>query len=73
MKRRLSIAISSIANPKVIIYDEPTTGLDPIQTDMVMNLIKQLRKDRIIILTTHSMEEAEILSDKLALLKKGKL
>lgn len=57
----------------MIIFDEPTTGLDPIQTDLVMKLIENLKKDRVILLTTHSMEEAELLGDKIALLKEGNL
>lgn len=73
MKRRLSIAISAIGNPKVIIFDEPTTGLDPIKKHAVLNLLKQLKQDRILILTTHSMEEADELSDRILFLKNGEV
>ena len=71
MKRRLSIAICSIGNPKVIFLDEPTTGLDPIQTDGILNLLEKIKKNKIIILTTHSLEEAEQLGDRIMILKDG--
>jgi len=54
-----------------MIFDEPTTGLDPIQTDLIMKLLEKIREDRIIILTTHSMEEAEYLGDRMMILKDG--
>jgi len=73
MKRRLSIAIAAIGNPKVIFFDEPTTGLDPIKTKEILNLLKKLKKDKILILTTHSMEEADDLSDRIMILKNGKI
>ena len=73
MRRRLSIAISAIGNPKIIIFDEPTTGLDPIKKQAVLALLKQLKRDRILILTTHSMEEADELSDRILFLKDGEV
>lgn len=73
MKRRLSIAISAIGDPKVIIFDEPTTGLDPIKKHAVLNLLKLLKQNRILILTTHSMEEADELSDRILFLKNGEV
>lgn len=73
MKRRLSIAICSIGNPKVIFLDEPTTGLDPIQTDGILKLLERIKKDKIIILTTHSLEEAEHLGDRIMILKNGNI
>ena len=71
MKRRLSVIISSIGNPSVIFMDEPTTGMDPITRREVWKLIQELKKDRVIILTTHSMEEAELLSDRVAVMADG--
>lgn len=56
MKRRLSLAISAVGDPKIILLDEPTTGLDPKVRQQVWNLIEKLKKNRSIILTTHSME-----------------
>lgn len=58
MKRRLSVAIASISNPKLIFADEPTTGLDPVSKRAVWNLILELRKKSVILLTTHILEEA---------------
>ena len=73
MKRRLSVAISSIGNPKIIFMDEPTTGMDPITRREVWKFIKNLKKDKVIILTTHSMEEAEILSDRVIVMVNGEI
>ena len=73
MKRRLSVAIASIGDPAVMIMDEPTTGMDPLSKREVWELIKQLKRDRCILLTTHSMEEADILSDRIAIMTNGKL
>ena len=73
MKRRLSIAISSIADPKIILYDEPTNGLDPLKRHSILELLKKLKKDKILILTTHSMEEADELSDRIIIMKNGKV
>jgi len=63
MRRRLSVAISGIGNPRIIFMDEPTTGMDPISRQQVWKLIQEFKKDRVVILTTHSMEEADILCD----------
>ena len=73
MKRRLSVAISSIGNPSIIFMDEPTTGMDPITRREVWKLIQDLKKGRVIILTTHSMEEAEILSDRVVVMVNGEI
>lgn len=68
MKRRLSIAIASVGDPKIIYLDEPTTGMDPISKRFVWKLIEQLKKDKAIIMTTHSMDEADILSDRVVVI-----
>ncbi|KYQ91202.1 ABC transporter A family protein [Tieghemostelium lacteum] len=73
MRRRLSVALSIVGNPQVCILDEPTTGIDPMNAKILRNLIKSLKKDKLIILTTHSMAEAESLGDKIAIMNKGKL
>lgn len=73
MKRRMSLAIAAIGNPKVIFLDEPTTGLDPKVRQQIWELIEKLKKNKSIILTTHSMEEADILADRLSVMVKGKL
>ncbi|KAJ6794728.1 putative ABC transporter A family member 2 [Iris pallida] len=73
MKRRLSVAIALIGDPKVVFLDEPTTGMDPITRRHVWDIIEEAKKGRAIILTTHSMEEADILSDRIGIMAKGKL
>ncbi|XP_020089502.1 ABC transporter A family member 8-like [Ananas comosus] len=73
MKRRLSVAISLIGNPKVVYMDEPSTGLDPASRNSLWNVVKHAKQDKAIILTTHSMEEAEALCDRLAIMVDGKL
>ncbi len=73
MKRRLSVAISVIGNPKIIFLDEPTTGMDPVSRRDVWALIQDLKRDKTIILTTHAMEEADALADRIAVVVDGKL
>ena len=73
MKRRLSVAISVIGNPKIIFSDEPTTGMDPVSRRDVWALIQELKRDKTIILTTHAMEEADALADRIAVVVDGKL
>ncbi|XP_073219980.1 ABC transporter A family member 7-like isoform X2 [Cicer arietinum] len=73
MKRRLSVAISLIGDPKVVYMDEPSTGLDPASRKCLWNVIKLAKQDRAIILTTHSMEEAEALCDRLGVFVNGNL
>ncbi|EXB93458.1 ABC transporter A family member 7 [Morus notabilis] len=73
MKRRLSVAISLIGDPKVVYMDEPSTGLDPASRNSLWNVMKKAKKERAIILTTHSMEEAEVLCDRLGIFVDGGL
>ena len=65
MRRRLSVAISLIGNPKIVFLDEPTTGMDPVSRRKVWNTIERAKKNKVIVLTTHSMEEADVLGDKI--------
>ena len=73
MKRRLSVAISGVGNPRLIILDEPTTGMDPINRRSAWKLIKEMKQNRVVILTTHSMEEADVLSDRVCVVVDGRL
>ena len=72
-KRRLSIAMALISEPKILFLDEPTLGLDVIARSELWDLIRSLKGKVTIILTTHYMEEAEALSDRIAIMKNGKL
>nr|GEW54428.1 ABC transporter A family member 7-like [Tanacetum cinerariifolium] len=73
MKRRLSVAISLIGDPTVVYMDEPSTGLDPTSRNNLWNVIKLAKEKRAIFLTTHSMEEAEHLCDRLGIFVDGSL
>ena len=74
MKRRISIGLALLGNSEVIILDEPTTGLDPVNRKAIWEFIKELKKNgKTILLTTHIMDEADILSDRVAIINKGQL
>jgi len=74
MKRRALIARALIANPKVIILDEPTTGLDPQARHRLWRQLRKLKEEgRTLVLTTHYMEEAELLCDRVAIMDLGKI
>ncbi len=72
-QRRLSIAMALISEPEILFLDEPTLGLDVLARSDLWELIHSLKGKVTIILTTHYMEEAETLSDRIALMKDGKL
>lgn len=72
-QRRLSIAMSLISEPSVLFLDEPTLGLDVIARSELWDVIRGLKGKITIILTTHYMEEAEALSDRIGIMKDGKL
>lgn len=71
--RKLSIAISLINDPKILFLDEPTLGLDVLSRKELWNTINTLKGKITIILTTHYMEEAESLSDRVAIMNKGNI
>lgn len=73
MKRRLSVAISLIGSPKVAYLDEPSTGLDPASRRQLWDVVQRAKQDKAIVLTTHSMEEAEGLCDRLGIFIDGRL
>jgi len=74
LKRRLGIAVALVNDPDIIFLDEPTTGLDPQGRREVWTVISDLKKaGKTIFLTTHYMEEAEVLADHIAIIHKGKI
>ena len=72
-KRTLCLAISLVAQSKIILLDEPTAGMDSMARRHMWEVLKKYKNNRIIILTTHYMEEADILSDRIAIINDGKL
>lgn len=72
-QRRLSIAMALISEPSVLFLDEPTLGLDVLARSDLWDIIRSLKGKITIILTTHYMEEAEALSDRIAIMKEGRL
>lgn len=72
-QRRVSIAMALISEPKILFLDEPTLGLDVIARHDLWQVISSLKGKVTIILTTHYMEEAETLSDRIGIMKSGKL
>ena len=72
-QRRLSIAMALITNPQILFLDEPTLGLDVLARSDLWDIIRALKGNITIILTTHYMEEAEALSDRIAIMREGKL
>lgn len=73
MKRKLSVGIAFIGGSKVVFLDEPTSGMDPFSRRFTWNVIRKNREGRTIILTTHFLEEADLLGDRVAIMNKGKL
>ena len=72
-QRRLSIAMSLISEPQILFLDEPTLGLDVLARSDLWEIIRSLKGKITIILTTHYMQEAEVLSDRIAIMKDGRL
>lgn len=64
MKRKLSVAIAFCGDPKVVFLDEPTSGMDPFARRFTWNVIRKYRENRVIVLTTHFMDEADLLGDR---------
>jgi ABC-2 type transport system ATP-binding protein len=70
-RQRVGIAVAIIHNPRVLILDEPTTGLDPNQLIEIRQLIKDLGRDRLVIFSTHIMQEVEQVCDDVIVINKG--
>jgi len=73
MKRKLCVAIAFMGNPSVVYLDEPTSGMDPYSRRYVWNLLRSKKPGRVVVLTTHFMDEAELLADRIAIMAMGKL
>jgi ABC-2 type transport system ATP-binding protein len=73
LRQRIGIARALIHDPEVIIFDEPTMGLDPATSRAIRNFIKELKGDKTVILCTHYMDEADLLCDRVAILNQGKI
>ncbi|XP_069761376.1 phospholipid-transporting ATPase ABCA3 isoform X2 [Narcine bancroftii] len=73
MKRKLSIGIALIGDSKVVMLDEPTSGMDPLSRRALWDLLQKVKVGRTILLTTHFMDEADLLGDRILIMAKGQL
>ena len=73
MKQRIGIAQAVLNNPKILILDEPTAGLDPKERVRFRNLIAELGKDSIVILSTHIVSDVEQIADRILMMKSGQI
>lgn len=71
MKRKLSVGIALCGGSRVVFLDEPTSGMDPGARRLIWDLLQQERAGRTILLTTHFMEEADLLGDRIAIMANG--
>lgn len=67
-RRKLSVALALVADSKIVLLDEPTSGMDLSARRRLWDMLKQYKKDRIIILTTHNMDEADLLGDRVGIM-----
>ena len=73
MKRKVSLGIALIGDSTVVMLDEPTSGMDPQARRSTWDLLQTEKRNRTILLTTHFMEEADILGDRIAIMARGKV
>jgi len=73
MKRRLNLALALVHDPQIVVLDEPEAGLDPQSRVLVRETIRSLARQKTVILTTHNMDEAERLADRVAIIDHGQL
>jgi ABC-2 type transport system ATP-binding protein len=74
MKRKVLLARSLINDPRILVYDEPASGLDPITTNFILNYILDLKRaKKIILLTAHNMHHVEMISDRIVIINQGKV
>lgn len=67
------MTIAGMNSPHVIFLDEPTTGMDPVSRRQIWEMVLELKKNKVVLLTTHSMDEADILSDQVAVMVDGQI
>ena len=72
-KQRVGLAAALIHNPEILILDEPTTGLDPNQLVEIRNLIKEVGKEKTVLLSTHIMQEVDKMCNRVIIIKQGKI
>lgn len=72
-KRKLSVAISMIGDSKIVMLDEPTSGMDTTARRRLWDMLKKNKGEKIVILTTHYMDEADILGDRIAIMSEGQV
>ena len=73
MRRKLSVAIAFVAGSRTVILDEPTAGVDPYARRQIWELLLKYKQGRTILLSTHHMDEADILGDRIAIVSSGQL
>ena len=73
MKRKVNLGIALIGGSEVVMLDEPTSGMDPEARRVMWDLLISTKKNRTILLTTHFMEEADVLGDRIAIMSRGKI
>ena len=73
MKRKLCLAIALLGSPGTVVLDEPTSGMDPFSRRSTWELIKRAKEGCVLLLTTHFMDEADILGDRVAIMRAGRL
>ena len=71
-RRKLSVALALVADSKLVLLDEPTSGMDLNARRRLWDMLKDYRQDRIIILTTHNMDEADLLGDRIGIMSQGR-
>ena len=72
-KRKLSVSIAMIGNSKIVLLDEPSSGMDTTARRRMWEMLKKNKEGKIIILTTHYMDEADILGDRIAIMAEGEV
>ncbi len=73
MRRRLCVALAFVGDSSVVILDEPTAGVDPIARRAIWDIVTENKRNRTILLCTHYLDEADLLSDRIAVVHQGKL